>query len=124
MPDPLSASLKIKSITLKTGVVVRANARIECKSRNVIYIIVCGGCLEFYVGETGDIIRIRFTVHRQHMKLNYVDAPVKADPHFRCCGHGKYEVFPFFRPKYNNVIYRRAQEKRWINKLKPKLNQL
>ena len=27
-----------KSITLKTGVVVRANARIECKSRNVIYI--------------------------------------------------------------------------------------
>ena len=93
-----------KSITLKTGVVVRANARIECKSRNVIYIIVCGGCLEFYVGETGDIISIRFTVHRQHMKLNYVDAPVKADPHFRCCGHGKYESMKFFLSLDRNTI--------------------
>lgn len=111
-------------LVLKTGVIVRPNARFECITRNVLYIIVCLGCLEYYLGQTGDETRNRFTVHRQHMKLDYKDAPVKADPHIRICGKGKYLVFPFYKPKINTQIYREQQEKRWIKILKPKLNNL
>ena len=109
-------------IVLKTGVHVKANSRFECTSRNVVYLIICLGCLEFYIGETGDIIRIRMTVHRQQSKLPYDEAPIKVDPHLRQCGNNKYIVFPFYRPNKNSVIYRRCQEERFIKLLKPKLN--
>ena len=111
-------------LVLKTGVIVRPNARFECTTRNILYLIVCLGCLEYYLGQTGDETRNRFTVHRQHMKLEYNDAPVKADPHIRICGKGKYLVFPFFKPKESTEVYRMQQEKRWIRILKPKLNSL
>ena len=32
-------------IILKTGVHVKANSRFECTSRNVVYLIICLGCL-------------------------------------------------------------------------------
>ena len=86
--------------------------------------MICMGCNEYYVGETGDLLKSRFTVHRQHMNLPYKDVPVKADPHVQSCGKGKYKVFPFFKPKETTTIYRTQQEKRWINILKPKLNNL
>ena len=109
-------------LVLKNGIKIRPNSRFECTSRNVIYIIVCLGCLEFYVGETGDMICIRFNVHRNQSKLEWDDAPIKVDPHLRICGKGKYLVFPFYRPQRNSPIYRRCQEDRWIRLLKPKLN--
>ena len=85
---------------------------------------LCDGCKECYVGQTGDIIRHRFTVHR-HQALPYADyVPVKADRHLRICGKNKYKVFPFFRPKKNTTIYREMQEERWIKIMKPKLNAL
>ena len=111
-------------LTLKNGINLIPNARFECTSRNLVYVIVCRGCNEFYIGETGDMLKNRFTVHRQHMSLDYNDAPVKADPHLRTCGKGNYYVFPFFRPGRSNSSYRRAQESRWIKKLNPSLNRL
>ena len=80
-------------LTLKNGINLIPNARFECTSRNLVYVIVCRGCNEFYIGETGDMLKNRFTVHRQHMSLDYNDAPVKADPHLRTCGKGNYYVF-------------------------------
>ena len=31
----------------------------DCDSRNLIYCIVCRGCGEKYIGQTGDVIRNR-----------------------------------------------------------------
>jgi hypothetical protein len=31
----------------------------SCISRNLIYILLCNGCQEIYVGETGDLLRTR-----------------------------------------------------------------
>ena len=36
--------------------------------RNLIYVIRCGGCQEEYIGETGDTLRHRRTVHRQQIR--------------------------------------------------------
>ncbi len=101
-------------LTLKTGISIRPNARFDCMSRNVIYIIVCAGCREFYVGETGDCLSNRFTTHRQQSKIDAQIQPVKADRHLRTCGLGNYNVFPFMKAKDSTTIYRRQLEERWI----------
>lgn len=113
-----------RTLTLKTGVVLTANARFECTTRNVVYVMICMGCKEFYVGETGDTLRNRFTVHRQQMALDPENAPVPADPHLRTCGGGRYKVFPFSKPNNSSRIHRRSLEDRWITVLKPRLNTL
>ena len=109
-------------IQLKTGLVVRTNGNFECSSRNVIYIAICKGCLEVYIGETGDILQIRWTIHRQHSKLLPKECPCHADIHFRLCGKNRYIVFPFYRPRKNDVFLRRRYEQKFIKLFKPLLN--
>ena len=78
--------------------------------------------LEAYLGETGDKLSTRWTVHRQQSKLHPTQAPVQADVHFRICGNNKYVVFPFYRPKYNDTNLRRRYEEYFQQKFKPLLN--
>ena len=110
------------SLTLKTGAVIKANERFDCLSRNMLYLAVCSGCREFYLGETGDQLSNRFTVHRQQAKFGAQIQAVKADQHFRICGKDKYSVYPFFRPKKFCTTYRRLMEESFIKKLNPQLN--
>ena len=111
-------------LKLNSGFTLHPNADFDCMSRNLEYIMVCGGCKEYYIGETGDTLRNRMTVHRQQSAEHCSFVPVKADQHFRTCGKGNYKVFPFYKPRYNTTIYRRVQEERWQRILKPKLNNL
>ena len=110
------------SIRLKNGMQVFTNGNFECSSRNVIYIATCSGCGESYIGETGDQLLTRWTVHRQQSKLTPNQAPVQADVHFRLCGKDQYYVFPFYRPRRNNIFLRRRYEELFINRFKPRLN--
>ncbi len=110
------------TIVLKNGMKVHTNGDFECSSRNVVYIATCDGCKESYIGETGDQLLSRWTVHRQQSKLAPLQAPVQADVHLRLCGNNKYSVFPFFRPRRNNIFLRRRYEESFIEKFKPKLN--
>lgn len=111
-----------ESMILKNGKSVTTNGNFECSSRNVIYIAVCSGCKEYYIGETGDQLLTRWSVHRQQSKLHPSRAPVQADPHFRLCGNNKYTVFPFYRPRRNDVNLRRRYEDTFVQKFKPLLN--
>ena len=116
--------LEGSSYTLKNGKTVHTNGNFECSSRNLIYVIICCGCNEFYVGETGDKLKSRFVVHRQQGQSTATLKAVAADQHLRICGKNQYGVFPFYRPRTNNVVRRRVYEKSWIEKLRPKLNGL
>ena len=111
-----------EKITLKNGTTLTANERFDCLSRNILYATRCHGCGESYLGETGDQLNNRFAVHRQQGKLNSQIQAVHADQHFRICGEGKYDVFPFKRLRKNCTIYRRVVEDYHIKKLKPLLN--
>ena len=111
-----------ESLKLKNGMIVTTNGDFECGSRNVLYIATCAGCGESYLGETGDKLLTRWTVHRQQAKLEPINAPVQADVHFRLCGKNNYTVFPFFRPRINDINLRRRYEERFIKKFRPKLN--
>ena len=116
--------LEGNSVQLKNGFTIKINANFECSSRNLVYVAICNGCNEFYIGETGDKLSNRFSTHRAQGKLGASLTPVLADQHFRTCGKDKYKVFPFYRPRYNDVILRRQHEELWIRRLKPKFNGL
>ena len=39
-----------------------------CDAKNLIYLMQCSGCDEEYIGEAGDSLRHRMTVHRQQIR--------------------------------------------------------
>ena len=40
----------------------------DCTVQNVLYVLICNGCQEFYIGQTGDKLRNRRTVHDQQIR--------------------------------------------------------
>lgn len=53
------------TILLKSGMEIRANSSMNCKSENVIHCAICPTCKEFYIGQTGKL-NARVRVHKQH----------------------------------------------------------
>ena len=95
-----------------------------CAVKNVLYVIKCGGCGEEYIGQTGDFLRKRVTVHNQQIRdpktrMLYVSG------HIDICAQQlipKYMIFPFYKMYSESVSFRCAKENYFINLLKPKLN--
>jgi len=40
----------------------------NCSVENILYALRCNGCDEIYIGQTGDKLRNRRTVHEQQMR--------------------------------------------------------
>ena len=55
------------------GVNFKVHEDMTCEVKNVIYVMKCRGCGEEYIGETGNFLRKRVTVHNQQIR----------DPHTR-----------------------------------------
>ena len=95
-------------------------------STNLIYVITCAGCGHNYIGETGDVLRNRVTVHKQQIR----------DPHTRMLGVSKhidecaagltpqFTIFPFYRILSPSEGMRKNKERFFIFKYKPVLNDL
>jgi hypothetical protein len=58
------------SLTFKNGRTFTVMQDISCKTKNLVYAIICSNCGEFYVGETKTELRTRMTVHR-HISYIY-----------------------------------------------------
>ena len=105
---------------LKSGQILRANDRMNCKSQNLIYCATCPTCKEFYIGQTGRLID-RVRVHKQQIR----DPSIRNTPcskHFVECGRGKFTIFPFYKMKNDDENFRRAKEDYFIELFKPSLN--
>ena len=76
-----------------------------------------------YVGETGDILRNRIRVHRQHVRDKNVRV-LHVSEHISTCSKTEpyFSVFPFYKLSNDNVTYRREKEQYFIEKFKPSLN--
>ena len=69
----------------------------SCSNFNVIYVVICTGCLEEYIGEMGlgkTRLRDRVRVHRQHKKQPE-HQKLKVEEHIRICGRDSFKIFPF-----------------------------
>ena len=98
----------------------------NCTSTNLIYVRTSAGCGHNYIGETGDVLRNRVTVHKQQIR----------DPHTRMLGVSKhidecaaaltpqFTIFPFYKILSPSEVMRKNKERFFISKYKPVLNDL
>ena len=103
---------------------IRSN--MDCTSRNVIYCIKCVGCEKDYIGQTGDQLRNRMTIHRQ--QINWPELrQIGLSEHLDVCAHNKepkFRVIPFYKVGNDSEDTRKVMGKHFINKFKPELNEI
>ena len=95
-----------------------------CDSADLIYVLICEGCGEECIGETGDgetKLRDRVRVYRQHIKEKKYQM-LKVEEHLRECSGGRFKIFPFLQLNAGNTTLRREFEKKFQQKFKTTLN--
>ena len=102
----------------RTGRAWNINSPIDCRSKNVIYKLICKKCPGFlYIGETSRKAIERYYQHRSYVSTKKMDTPAGA--HFNSRGHSieDLQMLPFERVRpANNPNTRKIREKYWINK--------
>ena len=97
----------------------------DCSSKNLLCVIKCEGCEENYIGQTGNDLRKRMTVHRQQIK-DPSTRKIPLSAHLSECAGNKdnyFTLFPFYKFPINATEQHRIiKEAEFIKKYKPKLN--
>ena len=95
----------------------------NCTVRNVLYVLICNGCQEFYIGQTADKLRNRKTVHEQQIRdPSTSQMPVSKHIDNCCKTQPKFSIFPFYKFQTDDVSARLAKERYFIDVFSPKLN--
>ena len=68
----------------------------NCLSSNIIYKLQCSGCHQIYIGQTGDTLRHRMTVHRQQIIIFHYSF-LKVSKHISQCGRNNFTIAPFYQ---------------------------
>ena len=95
----------------------------NCATKNIIYTLICTGCDEFYIGETGNTLRTRTRVHKQQITdNNYRSLPVSQ--HIHNCNNNDFRIMPIFKINKPDTRPRKEKEKHFLRLLSPQLNSL
>ena len=68
----------------------------NCESSNLISAVICQGCKEEYIGETGCLVKERINIYRQHIRQPQYQQ-LAVEEHLRTCGDGNSICFLFSR---------------------------
>ena len=94
----------------------------NCQSSNLIYVVICQGCTEEYIGETGCLVKDRINIYRQHIRQpQYLQLAVEEN--LRTCGDEKFHMFPLFKINLEDKLLKKSYEDYFIDKFKPLLNE-
>lgn len=96
------------------------NYNMNCRTSNVIYILICKKCNKYYVGETSLQLNLRINLHRQHINHTHYSI-LNVSNHLRECNLG-FNVVPIFKLFVNSTYIRKNLENYFINILNPELN--
>ena len=113
--------IECKNYTFKNGSKIEIRSEMNCNSKNVIYAVICNGCNDFYIGQTGNELRKRMTVHRQQMRTDSLRF-LNVSKHIHQCSGDLFSVLPIYKLSSNDLIQREIKEKMFITSLKPMLN--
>ena len=98
----------------------------ECKSKSisgVLYVLICNGCKEYYIGQTCDKLRNRKSVHVQHIRdPSTRQMPVSKHIDNCCETQPNFSIFLFYKFQTDDVSVRLAKERYFIDMFSPKLN--
>ena len=100
--------------------IVYFNANMNCCSKNVIYVLFCKNCEEYYVGETNMTLNLRVNLHRQHIN-NPQYSFLHVSSHIRSCG-SEFQILPIYKVSNNSTYIIRRLEEYFIYFLSPTLN--
>ena len=109
-----------ESVTLKNGKVWKINSSMNCKARNVIYLIICAKCESFYVGQTENL-RKRVTLYKEQIRHDQY-RHLTVSKHQKTCNDGKFKIFPICHCKNSSRLIKESKEREIIGLLKPDLN--
>ena len=92
-------------------------SHMTCDTRNCIYVLQCGGCSKYYIGETNNF-RLRINLHKDHAKKK---TGLGVSRHiFECTANNSCEynflVMPFFKLKDDDAGLRKSTENYFIKK--------
>ena len=110
-------------LELDNGTLITPNKTINCRSKNLIYLIICGNCNLYYIGETENELRFRVTLHKQHCTSNY--GFLKVNIHIKNCivnNEKLFKIFPFYQNNLMSKKSRKELEDFFIKLYKPPLN--
>ena len=93
----------------------------NCESKNLIYVVICSGCKEEYIGQTQTMLKERLNTYRQHIRQPELQQ-INVEGHIRTCGGGNFKVMPFFAIREDSKILRESYETYFIEKFEPALN--
>ena len=73
------------------GKVFQVNADMTCHVQYVIYVITCNVCVEYYIGQTGDKLRTRRTVHAQQIR-DPITRQIPLSQHLDICSEDELKI--------------------------------
>lgn len=103
------------------GTILKRNKPMTCKSRDVMYYLVCSNCKAGYIGETGIPLNLRTNIHRNHTN-SPKNRKLQCNEHFQTCASGNFNIFPFLKFRERNHYLRKSMEKHFRNIVKPTLH--
>ena len=95
-----------------------------CDSSNLIFVVICSGCQEEYIGEPGSgksKLRDRVRIYRQHIRQQEYQQ-LKVEGHLRSCGSDKFN--PLLQMRSDDKHLQRSYEERFQKQFKTELNKL
>ena len=107
--------------TTINGTCLKRNAPFSCQTTDIIYCLVCKKCKAEYIGETGDPLNIRMNGHRNQIKHECY-RKLKVSKHINSCSNGEFQIFPFFKCRNHDHLFREAMEKHFRRLAKPQLH--
>lgn len=107
-------------ITLTNGKCWEIKTDMTCKAKNVIYIIICTKCNEFYIGQT-EHLRNRVTLHREQIRHEQY-RHLKVSEHLAKCSDGNFKIMPIYKCENTTKLFRESKEQEIMKILKPQLN--
>ena len=91
------------------------------ESSNLIFVIICQGCKEEYIGETACQVKEQRSIYRQHIRKPQYHQ-LEVEEHLRTCGDAKFHIFQFFKICQENKSLIKPYEDSFIYKFKSLLN--
>ena len=110
-----------KSYKTKTGVILERDFNMSCKTKDLIYLLICKKCLDEYVGETGNELNLRTNVHRNQIEIPEY-RKLKVSQHIHECSENKFLIFPYKKCFKSCFIYREELEMKIRNRINPQLH--
>jgi len=93
----------------KNGFRFKMKSNMNCRSKNIIYALICKHCSECYIGQTGCEMRQRMTVHKQQIRTGHLRC-LPISKHMHQCSNDEFFVLSMYKMSTSDMVQRKLKE--------------